>query len=600
MVLGTSAITSAQDVESRVTTLRSALSAALEIRSSPLLPDCWDRLLIAFGLHSRYPSVAHGIRHGFSLGFVPVLSTFCPPNSSSLSQFDTHFRSLVDNEFACGHYLGPYSRSDLESHIGPFQSSPLSLIPKPHNPNKLRLVQNMSYPFVPRGDIMSVNFSVNSSAFPCTWGSFAVFSLLISMLPPGSQLACRDISEAFRTIPLCPSQFPSTVVHLSNTEDILTLDRAAMFGARACPGVYGLVADAGADIMRLHGIGPVVKWVDNNVFARILGQHLEEYNAVCHAVRNRISASFSKGGRTWFNGERLPDNSLEEFVEDFAFDIHNLSATSPRSSEDALYTYCFADIDSFSEDVGYIWNLDKDSPFGRSVTYIGFDWDLETETVRIPETKRIKYIVAIQSWLQAHIHTLLEVQSLHGKLMHACSVVPMGRAYLTRLATFMGGMSNSPYAPHMPHHHLPDDLRWWLGTLTDVCRCTRSIPRAVHVDDPSAFSDASTGFGIGIWIHGGWQAWSLHPGWNADGCDIQWAKSIGFELLCRSVAVSDSHIKVYGDNRAVVEGWAKHSSRHSAVNNVFRRIHTFLHTISCTIHARFAHFFLSLRYLASH
>lgn len=589
----TSATTSAQAAESQATTLRSALSALLEVRASPLLPDAWDSLLLASGLSSRYPTVSHGIRFGFSLGFIPVSSTFSPPNSSSLSLFNEHFQSLVENEFARGRYLGPFSRSELETLIGPFQSSPLSLVPKPHNPNKLRLVQNMSYPFAPRGSLRSVNFSVDSAAFPCTWGSFAVFSLLISMLPPGSQLACRDISEAFRTIPLCHSQFPSTVVRLSNSEDILALDRAAMFGARACPGVYGLVADAGADLMRWRGIGPLIKWVDDTAFARVQRSQLDEYNTVRRAVKHRISAAMSKGGRTWFNGQLLADDSLEEFVEDFAFDIQDLSMASPRSDVDAQFSYCFADIDSFSKDVGYIWNLEKDSAFGSSVTYIGFEWDLNTQTVRIPDTKRSKYTAAIKLWLDHRTHTLLEAQSLHGKLMHACSIVPMGRAYLTRLAAFMGGMSNNPHAAHTPHHRVPADLQWWLTTLADARTCTRSIPRAVSVGDPGAFSDASSGVGIGVIFRGRWRAWNLRPGWMSDGRDIQWAEAVGFELLCHYAATSDSHVKVYGDNKAVVEGWAKHCSRNSAVNDVFRRIHMFLQHTSCTVHARFdSHSFL--------
>ena len=44
-------------------------------------------------------------------------------------------------------------------------------------------------------------------------------------------------------------------------------------------GVYGTVADAAADIMRAHGLGPLVKWVDDYMFFRILGKYLADFNA---------------------------------------------------------------------------------------------------------------------------------------------------------------------------------------------------------------------------------------------------------------------------------------------------------------------------------
>lgn len=34
-------------------------------------------------------------------------------------------------------------------------------------------------------------------------------------------------------------------------------------------GVYGLVADAGVDILRAAGLGPLTKWVDDHIFFRI-------------------------------------------------------------------------------------------------------------------------------------------------------------------------------------------------------------------------------------------------------------------------------------------------------------------------------------------
>ena len=39
------------------------------------------------------------------------------------------------------------------------------------------------------------------------------------------------------------------------------------------------MADAGAEILRANGIGPLDKWVDDHIFFRIPRVHLQGYNA---------------------------------------------------------------------------------------------------------------------------------------------------------------------------------------------------------------------------------------------------------------------------------------------------------------------------------
>ena len=71
--------------------------------------------------------------------------------------------------------------------------------------------------------------------------TFSIISLLIHQLPPGSQVAMRDVLEAYRTVPLHHYQWP------------------------------GAVADAGAKFFRSQGIGPLAKWVDDHIFFGCFG-----------------------------------------------------------------------------------------------------------------------------------------------------------------------------------------------------------------------------------------------------------------------------------------------------------------------------------------
>ena len=82
----------------------------------------------------------------------------------------TFINNYIAQEQVAGRYSQAFSPETLEALIGPFRTSPLGLIPKPHS-DSLRLIQDMSFP---RDNplIHSVNASINSDNFPTTWGTF--------------------------------------------------------------------------------------------------------------------------------------------------------------------------------------------------------------------------------------------------------------------------------------------------------------------------------------------------------------------------------------------------------------------------------------------
>ena len=313
----------------------------------------------------------------------------------------------------------------------------------------MRLIQNLSYPYDSlRHRVSSINSAMDASEFPCTWGTFFAVSLLCAMLPPGSQAAVRDISEAFRSIPLHDSQWPGVVVRTG--EDCFDVDVCAMFGGRTCVGVYGTVADAAADIMRAHGLGPLIKWVDDHLFYRILRIHLVEFNRKRDAARKRIlqaGGRRSSGGRLWYAGSTLPDDRVEEFVEDFAFALVDHSHSSPRSADCARFTYSFADIDAISKRLGLLWTLDKDQWWCTAPTFTGCVWDLIAWLVSLAPEKVAKYLEAIKTFRAQPTHTLRELQSLYGKLHYTTQVVPSGRPYLLHLERAMAAATDRPYVP---------------------------------------------------------------------------------------------------------------------------------------------------------
>lgn len=506
----TSTSTSARGAETAITALASVLSARRSKAHTPLRAPTWRRALAEANLRQRYPNLADNIAGGFNIGFHHIVSTFAPLNSPSFVDNIDSFNVILTRELETRRYVGPMFRAEVEHFIGPFQSSPLAMIPKPHNPNKFRLIQNFSYPRSPSQHIESMNASINSDDFPCTWGTFTAIALVLNQFPPGSQLAVRDVAEAYRTIPLHPSQWPGAVVRVSNN-DLFCIDTSASSGGAANCGVFGRCADAACDIMRAKGIGPILKWVNDHMFVRILSKHLHGYNQKRTEWRDDIQrrgGSHQSGGRVWFGGRLLSDGRIEEFVEDMAFPLQALRAGD--------YLYALEDVNDVTDELGIPWELLKDRDFSPRAVFTGLLWDIEEYTVSLTDEKRLKYLLAIDDWNNRGTHTLEDVQRLHGKLMHASAVAPEGRAYLTCLERMLGVCCENPFKLRYAPKGTSDDILWW-QTTTLASSYVATHPRTNHSSLPRSVlgrqlisgnrnlpQRAVASVDAGRWLAGGW------------------------------------------------------------------------------------------------
>ena len=265
----TSSGTNVLGAETKITELRNVLEHRKSQALTPYRVDAWEFFLHHCNLLVKYPNLISSLRLGFDAGIRPILSTYAPPNSSTLQLHPEAYSDMVTNEFRKGRYIGPCTRQEVEALIGPFQSSPLSWVPKPGKPGKYRAVHNFSFPRTPTPEIASINSSIDPDMYPCTWGTFDTICFTIFNLPPGSQAAIRDVAEAYRTIPIIADQWPGLVVKLLD-EDEFAINTCDNFGLSSAGGIYGSLGDATLDIFRAQGIGPSSKWVDDHIFFRIL------------------------------------------------------------------------------------------------------------------------------------------------------------------------------------------------------------------------------------------------------------------------------------------------------------------------------------------
>jgi hypothetical protein len=222
-------------------------------------------MLTEHRLLKKYSFIPHSLQFGFDAGICSIVSTFTPDNSPTLYVHTKQYQEIMDREFSCGRYIRPFSKVEGEELLGPFQSSPLSLVPKPRKVDKYRAIHNFSFPHSPRDNISSINYSIDSNLFPCTWGTFATLCAIIWHLPEGSQASICDVTEVYRTILILPAQWPGLVIKLHEPDQFM-INTNDNFGLTSAGGIHGSVADAGADLFHTTGIGPLLKWVDDHIF----------------------------------------------------------------------------------------------------------------------------------------------------------------------------------------------------------------------------------------------------------------------------------------------------------------------------------------------
>ncbi|KAE8269418.1 hypothetical protein A4X09_0g2935 [Tilletia walkeri] len=252
----------AHGVGSPVTATSSAseplIAAKPALGPTPLLAPEWKTALQRWRLEQRYPTIVSGIREGFDVGLPKIDKTFIPPNHKSATKDPATVEAKISKELAAGRYCGPFSQTECEQYLGgSFQSSSISLAPKP--PDGWRFIQDASFP---RDDPRhtSIKSQINSNDWPCTWSGIQTVIWQILQLPPTAQAGARDVRSAYRAINLHPSQWAAAVVQWQGRYYV---DKALAFGMSSSAGAWGVVGDALADVLRAHGIGPVLKWVDD-------------------------------------------------------------------------------------------------------------------------------------------------------------------------------------------------------------------------------------------------------------------------------------------------------------------------------------------------
>lgn len=502
-------------------TLPNSATLPLDILTinTPFVPDEWERMLNEITPVNNFPDVPTSMRFGFDMGVrYPPSQTYTPPNHASALLYPDHVMSHIQNELSLRRYSGPFSRSKLESLIGPFRTSPLGTVPKSVDSNDRRVVQDLSFP---RNDpsLSSVNDQIDINDFRCDWGTFNDVKNIVIDAPPLSEAATLDVDAAFRRCPITPSQQCNFVIHWN---DLFYIDHNAPFGATSAGGAFGRVADAKSTILVSKDIGPSKNWVDDFVFFRFP----TSVNSGC-----------------------------------------------------PYFHYSLTDIYDLASRLGWPWKESKTRPFAPQFKYLGFVWDLSTKTVQVPDPKKLRYLSKLQPWIQGEKFSRKDAESVLGTLVHCSLAVPDGRSHLPSISRFAASFNHltSPFARRLPNQSVISDIDWWRTQLS-ADFCGSSLSRPPTASSTEFWVDASSSWGIGIVLGDEWDFWKFQPGWDKDGRNIGWAEIVAIELgllFAIHKGFSNTHFIIKSDNQGVIHAIKGGKSRSPGQNSVLQRI-TFL------------------------
>lgn len=309
-----------------------------------------------------------GFSQGFKIPYIGERRFRLSRNLSSLIGKAEILRNKIEQEIEAKRVSGPF----LSPPFPNFQVSPLGLVPK-KAPNDFRLIHHLSYP---EGD--SINSHIPKEMTTVSYQSIDTAVALIKQVGQGALLAKTDLENAYKQIPIHPTDFELLGFKIS---DSYYYDKTLPFGL--------------------------------------------SYS--CHLFEQFSSAL------QWILEEKFKVGYCVHVLDDFLF------VGSPRSPD--CYSSLLA-FYSLAKDINLPIKSEKTVYPTTTLTFLGLELDTLKFEIRLPTDKLERLKSEIKAFQNKRTATLRQLQSLIGTLNYACAVVPPGRTFLRRIINLTRGLQN--------------------------------------------------------------------------------------------------------------------------------------------------------------
>ena len=239
---------------------------------TPVQLELLQPYLIAHPDQEYATYIAAGLRDGFRIGFSHGNARLKARkgNHPSCRAKPEVVTERIAAELSAGRLLGPIA----PAHLPLVHTSPMGLVPKPHQPNKFRLIVDLSAPID-----NSVNDGIPSDFCSLRYASVDDAVAMVRVLGRGTMLAKIDIKDAYRLIPVHPDDYHLLGITWRGQTYV---DRALPFGLCSAPKIFSAVADFISWVLHRHNIPHQLHYLDDFLF---LGTpHSEEAGNVLEVV----------------------------------------------------------------------------------------------------------------------------------------------------------------------------------------------------------------------------------------------------------------------------------------------------------------------------
>ena len=300
---------------------------------TPLVVGNWCRALQSYPFQSLSEFFLSGISCGFRIGFNKFSSTLKSARKNLRGAL-LH-PSVVDDylqaEVGSNRVAGPFT--SLPTHN--LQISRFGVIPKRNQPDKWRLIFDLSYP-----TSHSVNDGIPRSL--CSLKYVTIDDAINQIIDtgPNTLLAKLDIKHAFRLLPIHPADRHLLAMKWRQS---IYVDTCLPFGLRSAPKLFNILADLLSWISQQRGVTFVMHYLDDFLLigppsSPICQHNLDIFTQTCADLGVPLASEKVEGPSTQltFLGIlldtsrmeiRLPDDKLQRIRVELASWLQKESAT---------------------------------------------------------------------------------------------------------------------------------------------------------------------------------------------------------------------------------------------------------------------------------
>lgn len=217
--------------------------------------------------------LGQGFTFGFDIGYRGPLPDVKPKNLASALEFPRLVDDKLKKELILGRISGPFSAPPFS----PFRTSPIGLVEK-KTAGKFRFIHHLSHP---KGN--SINDGISDEFAHVSYQTIDHAAEQVVVLGKGCFMAKTDIADAFRIVPLHPSQYPLLGFMW---RDHFYYDRCLPMGCRSSCRLFQTLSEAlrWVCLTKLK-IGNLAHILDDFLFLAeaeyVCQQHLDAFVSLC-------------------------------------------------------------------------------------------------------------------------------------------------------------------------------------------------------------------------------------------------------------------------------------------------------------------------------